>query len=544
MQGLMMDDYPLTLTRLLERARKYFPHKKVLTKTKDGYFAYTYEDFYERVQRLARALTEMGVKEGDRVASFAWNSHRHLELYFAVPAIGAVLHTVNIRLFPEQIAFIVNHAEDKVMFVDDSLFEPLSKLAPHFKTVERYIVMGESTEQPAQPEGLEAPTESYEALLEKHDPDFTFPELDERTACVMCYTSGTTGNPKGVLYSHRSLVLHSIAVGGTDGLALSERDRILTIVPMFHANAWSLPFGATMLGATQIFPGPFMDPHSLASMVEEQKVTFSSGVPTIWIGLLQDQKEHNHDLSSLRLITSGGAALPVSMIEAFDGLGIPIIQGWGMTETGPVGSLSWVKGDLAGLPENERARLRAKQGLAMPLIELRLIGDDGTEQPWDGKAMGEVQIRGPWVATEYYKDERPGEQWHDGWLKTGDVGVIDSEGYLQLVDRAKDLVKSGGEWISSVDLEGAIMGHPKVLEAAVIGVAHPKWQERPLACVVVKPGEELTKEEVLSFLQDKVAKWWLPDDVVFLEEIPKTSVGKFSKKELRAQFEDYKLPTV
>lgn len=540
MQGLMID-YPLTLTRLLERAATYFPRKRILTKTAEGYHAYTYEDFAERVQRLARALKAMGVGPGDRVASFAWNSHRHLELYFAVPCLGAVLHTVNIRLFPEQIAYIVNHAKDKVMFVDDSLFEPLQKLAPKFESVERYVVMGEGTEPPES--DLKVPVDSYEALLEEQDPQFTWPELDEKTACIMCYTSGTTGNPKGVLYSHRSLVLHSLALSGTDGLAVSERDTMLTIVPMFHANAWSLPFGATMLGATQIFPGPFMTPHDLASIVEEQKVTFSSGVPTIWIGLLQDQKEHGHDLSSLRMVTSGGSATPVSLIEAFDKLGIPLIQGWGMTETGPVGTLSWIKSDLAGLPQDEQARVKAKQGMAMPLIELRLMGDGGEVQPWDGKSMGEVQIRGPWVASTYYEDDRAGESWDEGWLKTGDVGVIDHDGYLQLVDRAKDLIKSGGEWISSVDLEGAIMGHPKVLEAAVIGVAHPKWQERPLACVVPKPGEELTKEELLSFLEDKVAKWWLPDDVVFLEEIPKTSVGKFSKKDLRAQFGDYILPT-
>ncbi|MGH2662790.1 MAG: long-chain fatty acid--CoA ligase [Actinomycetota bacterium] len=540
MQGLMMD-YPLTLTRLLERAATYFPRKRILTKTAEGYHAYTYEDFSERVQRLARALKAMGVGPGDRVASFAWNSHRHLELYFAVPCLGAVLHTVNIRLFPEQIAYIVNHANDKVMFIDDSLFEPCQKLAPKFGSVERYVVMGEGTEPP--PSELQVPVESYEALLEGQDPEFAWPDLDEKTACVMCYTSGTTGNPKGVLYTHRSLVLHSLALSGTDGLAVSERDTMLTIVPMFHANAWSLPFGATMLGATQVFPGPFMTPHDLASIIEEQKVTFSSGVPTIWIGLLQDQKEHGHDLSSLRMVTSGGSATPVSMIEAFDKLGIPMMQGWGMTETGPVGTLSWVKGDLAGLPEDERARLRAKQGMALPLIELRLKGDNGEVQPWDGKSMGEVQIRGPWVASTYYEDDRAAESWDEGWLKTGDVGVIDHDGYLQLVDRAKDMIKSGGEWISSVDLEGAIMGHPKVLEAAVLGVAHPKWQERPLACVVLEKDEELTKEELLSFLEDKVAKWWFPDDVVFIEEIPKTSVGKFSKKDLRARFGDYKLPT-
>ncbi len=541
MQGLMMD-YPLTLTRLLERAATYFPRKRILTKTAEGYHAYTYEDFYERVQRLARALKAMGVGPGDRVASFAWNSHRHLELYFAVPCLGAVLHTVNIRLFPEQITYIVNHANDKVMFIDDSLFEPCQQLAPKFESVERYVVMGEGTEPP--PSELKVPVDSYEALLEEQDPQFDWPELDEKTACIMCYTSGTTGNPKGVLYTHRSLVLHSLALSGTDGLAISEKDTTLTIVPMFHANAWSLPFGATMLGCTQVYPGPFMTPHDLAGIVEEQKVTFSAGVPTIWIGVLQDQKEHEHDLSSLRMVTSGGSATPVSMIEAFDKLGIPLVQGWGMTETGPVGTLSWVKGELAGLPQDERARLRAKQGMALPLIELRLMGDGGEVQPWDGKSMGEVQIRGPWVASSYYEDERAGESWDEGWLKTGDIGVIDHEGYLQLVDRAKDLIKSGGEWISSVDLESAIMGHPKVLEAAVIGVAHPKWQERPLACVVVKPGEELTKEDLLSYLEDKVAKWWLPDDVAFLEEIPKTSVGKFSKKDLRAQFGDYVLPTV
>ena len=540
MQGLMMD-VQLTIPRILERGKRFFPRKRIITRKADGYHSYTYEDFTERVERLARALRDMGIGPGDRVATFAWNNHRHLELYFAVPCIGAVLHTVNIRLGGDQIAYIINHAEDRVVFVDDSLLPVLEGVADELETVERYVVMTDDDELPDT--SLE-PAEHYESVVAAHDPGITWPEIDEDAACVMCYTSGTTGDPKGVVYSHRAMVIHALGVATPAALGIEEYDRALMIVPLFHANAWGLPFIGTMVGCEMVLPGPFMEPHQLAEMIEDQEVTYAAGVPTIWVGMLQDLEEHDHDLSTLRLITGGGSAVPKSLIKAYADLGIQLLHGWGMTETGPVATLSKIKSELSDLSEDEKMSIYAKQGLALPLVELRVVGEDGEELPWDGKSEGEIEIRGPYIASSYYRlPEASEEQWHDGWLRTGDVGVIDGEGYLQLMDRKKDVIKSGGEWVSSVDLENAIMGHPDVIECAVIGVSHPKWQERPLACVVQKEGADLTREEINDFLEDKVVKWWLPDDVVFIDEVPKTSVGKFDKKVLRQRFEDYELPT-
>jgi fatty-acyl-CoA synthase len=531
--GLMMDT-PLTLRTAYERARRLFPDVEVVTRTPEGTARTTYGEVCERAARVASALAAMGITSGDRVATFAWNSSRHLELYLAVPCMGAVLHTLNIRLHPDQVAWIANHAEDTVVFVDDSLVGAFEAVAPQLKTVKRFVVMGDG----APPERTFSPVDAYEELLANASPEFAWPELDEDAACAMCYTSGTTGNPKGVVYSHRSMALHALMSGMVDGNAVCERDRCLPIVPMFHANAWGIPWAAVLTGASLVFPGQFMTPKDIAHLIVDEKITFAAAVPTIWNGILQVlEQEPDLDLSSLDRIVAGGSAVPLHLIEAYQTRGMRIIQGWGMTETGPLAALSRLKGKLLDRPIEEQMRDRAMAGLTVPGMEFRVVDDSGAEVPWDGKAMGEIQVRSNWVARTYYNDERAPLSWtKDGWLRTGDVGVVDPEGYLQLVDRTKDLVKSGGEWISSVDLENAIMAHPKVLEAAVIAVPHEKWSERPLACVVPKQGETLTKDEIIAWLEPRVAKWWLPDDVAFLGEIPKTSVGKFDKKVLRAKF--------
>jgi acyl-CoA synthetase (AMP-forming)/AMP-acid ligase II len=538
MRGLMQDDQ-LILTRILERATTFYPRHQIVTKTPAGVERQTYEDLWERTARLAHALQGLGVGPGDRVGSFGFNTSRHLELYFAVPCMGSVLHTLNIRLHPDQVAWIANHAEDKVIFVDDLLAPVFSTIAPQLTGVEHIVVMG-GGDRSALPGALD-----YEELIGAASPTFNWPELDEHEACILCYTSGTTGHPKGVLYSHRSLVMHSYMWNQADGVGVTARDAILPVVPMFHANAWGAPYACAMAGAKQVFAGSFSaDPSSLCDLIESEHVTVALGVPTVWIGLLQYLEQNPRDLSSLRYVTAGGSAVPKSMIEKFKRLlDVELVQGWGMTETGPVASLSQLPRELDDLPEDEQFRMRAKQGRVVPGIRFRVVADDGTEVPWDGKSMGEIQVRGNWVASAYFKQEgEEPERFADGWLRTGDVAVVDEFGFMQLVDRIKDLVKSGGEWISSVELETALMGHPAVLEAAVIGVAHERWTERPLACVVLKPGQEVTKEDLIDHLRPLVASWWLPDDVVFVEEIPKTSVGKFDKKVLREDFKDYRLP--
>jgi len=537
MRGLMQDDQ-LTVNRILERALAFHPRQQIVTKTKDGTERETYEEFGERVGRLANALHSLDVGPDDRVGSFAFNNARHLELYFAVPCMGSILHTLNIRLHPDQIAWIANHAEDKVVFVDDTLVPVFEKVAPSLKTVEHIVVMGSGSR------GSLDGALDYEELLAGSSPDVDWPELDEHQASAMCYTSGTTGNPKGVVYSHRSMVLHSWMINLASTIGLTERDAVLPVVPMFHANAWGMPYAAALAGAKQVFPGAFSaDPAALSDLIEGERVTVLAGVPTIWIGLLQYLETNPRDLSSVRCITAGGSAVPVSLIERFKRqVGVEMVQGWGMTETGPVASLSQLPPDMDDLPEQERFRMRAKQGRVTPGVRFRVVAENGTEVPWDAKSMGEVQVKGNWVAASYYNDPSSDERFVEGWLRTGDVAMVDEHGFLQLVDRTKDLVKSGGEWISSVELESALMGHPKIIEAAVIGVPHERWSERPLACVVVRPGEEVTREEVLEFLGPHFPKWWLPDDVVVVAEIPKTSVGKFDKKVLREDFKSHPLP--
>ncbi|MBX5451515.1 MAG: long-chain fatty acid--CoA ligase [Thermogemmatispora sp.] len=531
-----MMNYPLTLQHAFNRATRLFYRKEVVTQTENGLHRYTYADWSKRTMQLANALKEAGVAQGDRVATFAWNTYRHLELYFAIPCYGAVLHTLNIRLFPEQLVYIINDAEDRVIFVDGDLVPALEQIADRLPTVKLYVVMGQP---PYQPQKLH-PVVDYEDFIASQPAEYAWPALDENTAAAMCYTSGTTGNPKGVVYSHRSIFLHSMGVGLADGPGLCEHDRVLPVVPMFHANAWGFPHAGVMMGSSIVMPGRFLDPLRIAQLMEKERVTLAAGVPTIWIGLLNVLEKEQFDFSALRAIISGGSAVPQSLIEGLARKNITIIHAWGMTETSPLASISRLRSYQSDLPAEEQFRIRAKQGTVVPGVDFRVVNiESGEEVPWDGQTFGELQVRGPWVARAYYRDEASGEKFVDGWLRTGDVAVVDSEGMIQLVDRTKDLVKSGGEWISSVELENLIMGHPKVLEACVVGVPHPKWSERPIACVVPKPefAGQVSAEEILEYLRPKVAKWWLPDEVIFVEAIPKTSVGKFDKKVLRAQYE-------
>ncbi len=546
MQGLMQD-VPLTLRMVLERVAELYPTKHVATKTADGVRRRSYAEVVERVTRLASALRDMGVGPGDRVATFAWNSDRHLELYLAVPCMGAVVHTLNPRLHHEQISWIVNHAEDKVVFADTSL-APAWQAVSGTDTVNTVVAMDDLDGAG----GIDGAVD-YEELLAGAAPEFSWPTLRENDAAAMCYTSGTTGNPKGVVYSHRSSVLHAMASLFADFIGLSERDVCLPIVPQFHANAWGTPYAALLTGANLAMPGRFMaDPASIAALTAEERVTVSAAVPTVWFGVLQAIRAGTVDpasLSTLERILCGGSAVPEPLMRGFDELGIRIVHAWGMTETSPLGSVANVKSTVA---EDQVLRTRLTQGIPAPSLRVRLETSEGEIAPWDGETMGELQINGPWIADAYYDPDAPdGRGGQDRfvtdaagtrWLKTGDVAVIDAEGYIKLVDRTKDLVKSGGEWISTVDLENLLIAHDKVVEAAVIAVPHPQWDERPLACVV-KADDAVTKEELLGYVGEHVAKWQVPDDVVFVEEIPKTSVGKFDKKVLRQRFGDYQLAT-
>jgi fatty-acyl-CoA synthase len=539
LEGLMQDDFPLTLNHLRRRLARSNHGAEVVTLTADGSTVRrtSHAEVSERIDRLARALQALGVEQGDRVGTFAWNNQRHFELYFAVPCIGAVLHTLNIRLFDEQLTYIVNHAEDRVIFVDESLVAPLAKLVPTFDGVAHYVVMGDGELERAEIDQLPNAM-LYEELLEQVDSDparpFEYPEIDERQAAALCYTSGTTGNPKGVLYSHRSISLHSTVTLAKDGTGLSRADRILAVVPMFHVNAWGLPYGAALAGSDLILPDRFLQPEPLAGLIASERPTLMGCVPTIFSGLLRYADEHPElDLSSLSNAACGGSAVPRQLMKDFEERhDVRIFQAWGMTETSPVATYSRPRER-----EHDDAYWddRAMQGRPLPWVELRLADDDGSEVPWDGESTGEIEVRGPWVASRYFADSSEDEKFATGWLRTGDIASVDERGTVQITDRSKDVIKSGGEWISSVELENELMSHPDVVEAAVIAKPDERWAERPLCCVVLREQAAVGAPELVEHLRGRVARWWLPDEFAFVAEIPKTSVGKFDKKVLRGR---------
>jgi fatty-acyl-CoA synthase len=537
MRGLMMD-YQLTIPALIRRNEELFQHKGTVSRRADkSLVRHSYAQIIERSRRLARALTELGVRPGDRVATLAWASHQHLEAYLAIPWMGGVLHTLNLRLHHDDLSYIVNDAQDRVLLVDESLLPLVARFRNEVRLEHVIVFQG-----PCPPTDGVGPALDYEQLLAGTNPEaFVPPAIDEQDAAAMCYTSGTTGRPKGVLYSHRAIALHSLAQGLRDSIGLAEDDTVLPIVPMFHVNAWGLPFSSMFFGCNQVFPGPHLDPLSVAGLLSAERVTLTAGVPTVWLGVLQelDANPGKYDLSALRAIVVGGSAAPAAMIRGFEERHkLNVVHAWGMTEMSPLGSICNLPGSLKDAAHEERLAYRARQGPPLPLVEVRARSDQGLV-PWDGKTMGELEVRGPWVASCYYNVDGPDPRFtDDGWFKTGDIVTIAQGGCLELTDRTKDLVKSGGEWISSVALETALMCHPAIAEAAVIAVPHPKWDERPLAVVVPKPGQSVTVEELREFLAPQFAKWWLPDAFEFASEIPRTSVGKFKKSALRERYQE------
>ena len=525
-----------TLRPFLWRAANLYPDKEIVSRTHEGIERYTYSEYDDRTAQLANALEAHGIEEGDRVATFCWNHHRHFETYFAVPTIGAQLHTINPLLPDEHIQYIVDNADDQLIFVDDSLAPKLAQAAadaPEFEGVE-FVVMSSS-----ETDTLDATP--YEEFVDGHSTEFDWPVLDEDQPAGMCYTSGTTGNPKGVEYTHKMLWSHTMATLTPQGIPMADEDVVMPVVPMFHVNAWGMPFTATAAGAKHVYPGPSPDPEDIVHLIEEEGVTISAGVPTVWLGLMDYAEDNDVDLSTLDTVIVGGSAAPESMIRWFDDRDVELLHAWGMTEMSPLGSVSQLKGGLQDADYETQLKHRKKQGLTVPGIEFKVIDENDEEIAWDGEEFGELWVRGPWVTKEYFmRPEANEEDFEDGWLKTGDVVTVDEEGYIQIVDRAKDVIKSGGEWISSVELENAIMAHDDVAEAAVVGVPHEKWQERPVAFVVA--GEDADTdtldEEIMDLLREDYPKWWLPDAIEYIDEVPKTATGKFSKKDIRERYTD------
>ena len=538
----LMQDWPLTVDRILDHARNWHPEREVVTRSVEGpVVRTTYAEIHARAKRVSDVLKGWDVKVGDRVATLAWNTGRHIEAWYGIMGIGAVCHTLNPRLFPEQLAYIINHAEDRIIFVDLTFIPLLEAVLPHCPTVERVVVMTDELHMPA----TKLPgAECYEALLSTASEAVEWGGFDEQTACGLCYTSGTTGNPKGVLYSHRSNFIHTLLGLQTTVLGATPKEVILPVVPMFHANAWGIAFGGPAAGSKLVMPGAKMDGESIYELLESEGVTFSAAVPTVWQGLLAYVREKELKFSTLKRVLIGGSAVPESLIRAFhDGYGIEVVQGWGMTETSPIGTLSNLPPELEALPYDEQMKWRIKQGVPPLGVELKLKNYAGQEMPHDGQTYGRLMVRGPTIAGAYFKGEGGEILDNEGFFDTGDVATIDGHGFMQITDRAKDVIKSGGEWISSIEIENIAVGHPKVELAAVIGAAHPKWDERPVLVIKLKPGEAQDKQEHLDFLQGKIAKWWMPDDVVFVDDIPLGATGKIDKKVLRERLKDYRLPT-
>ena len=534
MQGLMMDTQ-LSIASFITHAEKVHSRARIVSrKPEGGIFSYTYADAAGRARQAANLLKKLGVRHQDRVATLAWNTHRHFELYFAVSGSGAILHTVNPRLFPEQIIYILNHAEDEVLFVDIQFIPLIEKIKSQLPLLKHIVVLVDKEKMPQST----LPLLCYEELLASESNRYEWPQFDENTAATLCYTSGTTGHPKGVLYSHRSTVIHAMGSVSLDALGISSATVVLPVVPMFHVNAWGVPYAATASGATLVLPGAGMDGASIFELIDNEKANLLLGVPTVWLALLQYCEREKKTLHSVQEVVIGGSAAPMSMIREFqEKHNAFVIHAWGMTEMSPMGTLNTMNPHMASLSQEERYKLQTKQGRPIYGVELRIVSADGGPMPHDGKSFGRLQVRGPWIAKSYYKHE-DNSAWDNGWFDTGDVATVDENGYMNIVDRAKDVIKSGGEWISSIDVENIAVGHPAVAECAVVGVPHPKWDERPLLLVVKKPGQDVTKEQMLEFLADKIVKWWMPDEVLFVTELPHTPTGKLLKRDLRETFKD------
>ena len=540
MHGHMMSA-PLLISSLIRHADRYHGDTEIVSRmVEGGIHRYNYTQAHRRARQLANALESLGLRVADRVGTLAWNGFRHFETYYAVSGIGAVCHTINPRLFPEQIAYIINHADDQYVLVDLTFVPLVEKLAEHCRKVKGWVLM---TDKPRMPRTHLPNVLCYEELVNAHSDQYDWHSFDENTASSLCYTSGTTGNPKGVLYSHRSTLLHAYAACLPDALNLSARDVVMPVVPMFHVNAWGLPYSCALAGAKLVFPGAGMDGASLYEMLEQESVTVSAGVPTIWLGLLNHVKQNNLKFTTFNRTVIGGSACPPNMIRTFqEEFAVHVLHAWGMTEMSPLGTVCTLKAKHLELPAQTRYAIQNKQGRPVFGVEMKIVDDTGKELPRDGKAFGDLMVRGPWICNQYFKGEG-GEPLRDGWFPTGDVATLDPDGFMQITDRSKDVIKSGGEWISSIDLENTAMAHPAVAEAAVVGVRHPKWDERPLLLVVRKPGAQLTRDDMLAFFEGRVAKWWMPDDVVFLDALPHTATGKLLKTKLRDEFKDHKLPS-